>query len=308
MDSRKLDLPCVKCGSSHSFEIDFDTLNDLQKAGKEPIVSQFYCPDSAWMYRVFNFSLDTRVGFLNNDSIKETHSDIISGLERDWGVSNFAGKLERFKKLNLSLMGIPEEYSNLLWDVVSSYCCGRYYSTMTSAGALGERILNRLIIKTRDYFKTSPHYKKLYRKSSFDQWELPIQALSEWGMIDEDLSEAFQQLKQFRNDSIHYNSRYDFELNSHDALVALAKIIDQQFNYIRRKDLLWVFDVPGEILVRSEKEDDPFVREFILPHCALITPYCEPTANPPVSAKNVPRKPLTDEQFIELRKERNKAS
>ncbi|MHC4145399.1 MAG: hypothetical protein ACYSWW_25095 [Planctomycetota bacterium] len=288
--------------------MDFDALSERQCKGIDPVLSNFICPDVARMYRVFNFALDTRARILNNDAIKNSHESIIKGLKDEWGEFEFPKKLKRFKGLDLSFLGIPEEYYNLLWDVVSSYCCGRFYPAMTSAGALGERILNRLIIKTRDYHKTSPHYKKIYRKSSFDQWGKPISILKEWGVISPDVAKSFNRLKKFRNDSIHYSDGYEFETNSHDAVAALAEIIDGQFNYEKRQDLFWVFHVPGEILLKSEKVDEPFVKEFVLPHCALITPYCEPTADPPVRGRNTPLKPLSDEEFMRLRKTKDAKS
>ncbi len=302
MDIRELKLPCEQCGKSHPYKFDFDKITNEQKSGQEPLVTGFHCPTTAWMYRVFNFAVDTRARILNNESLKEAHTNIVDGLRKEWGPHQFASKLQRFKNLNLSFLGIPEEYYNLLWDVVSSYCCGRFYPAMTSAGALGERILNRLIIKTRDYFKTYSQYKKIHRKNSFDQWDVPIQILTDWKIIDSSVSIAFSNLKKFRNDSIHYNDGYDFEVNSHVAVALLAEIIDKQFNYERRTDLFFVFDVPGEIFLRSDRLNDPFVKEFVIPHCALITPFCEPTAIPPFLGKNVPQKPLSDQEFIQIRR------
>lgn len=177
---------------------------------------------------------------------------------------------------------------------------------MTSAGALGERILNRLVIKLRVYYKSSKHYKKIWKKKSFDQWDYPVKVLLDWGVITERVSELFLKLKKYRNDSIHYNSNYDFEANSHDAIKLLAQIIDRQFNYINRKDLFWVFNVPGEIWLRSEVSSNPFIIEFVLPHCVLLGPSCEPTATPPIQTLNFPLKPLADEDFLKMRNNRNK--
>ena len=67
-------------------------------------------------------------------------------------------------------------------------------------------------------------------------------------------------LKEYRNYSIHYNEGYDFEFNSHDSIKTLAQIIDLQFNYMNRKDLFWIFDVPGEIWLNSTKLNYPFVK------------------------------------------------
>lgn len=304
MDKRILKYDCQRCKQLHEIEVDFDVLSERQRKGIDPILT-FICPNVARMYKVCSFAVDTRARILNNDALKNLHGTIVNSLIKDWGEFEFDKKLKRFKNLDLSFLGIPEEYYYLLWDVVSSYCCGRFFTAMTSAGSLGERILNRLIIKTRDYYKTSPYYKQIYRKNSFDQWEKPICILEDWGVISTNVAKSFDRLKKYRNDSIHYNDGYDFDMNSHNAVISLAEIINGQFNYEKRQDLFWVYHVPGEILLKSDKIDEPFVKEFVIPHCVLITPYCEPTATPPIVGTNTPIKPLSDEDFIRLRKSRN---
>ena len=92
-----------------------------------------------------------------------------------------------------------------------------------------------------------------------------------------------------------------FLKNSHDAIIALLKIIDLQFNYTKRTDIFWVFDVPGEIWVKSEMANDPFVKEFVIPHCFALAPLDEPMVKPPFKEKGARLKPLSDEEFIEIR-------
>lgn len=299
-DIRLLSLKCEQCGHEHSVQIDFNKLTNQQLEGREPFLGNFICPDAASMYRIMSFVLDTRVNVLK-DCNAGYKTSIENRLKFQWGESDFNLKLERFIKLDLAFIGIPDEYYKLLWSVVSSYCCGYFYPAMTSAGALGERILNRLIIKTRDHFKSSPHYKKIYNKMSFDHWDQPLGILKEWGVINNEVENYFLTLKKYRNDSIHYNDGYNFELNSHDAIGALAAIINAQFSYIKRVDLFWVFDIPGEIWLRSEKIDDPFVKEFVLGGCLKLTPFCEPMDVPPYNGRNVPMKPISDEEFIAIR-------
>ena len=234
----------------------------------------------------------------------EAKSNLADELKAQWGTNDFDKKLERFIDLDLVLLGVPEEYYELLTPIIYSYCCGYYYPAMTGAGSLGERILNRLILKTRDHFKSTDEYKKIYRKNSFDQWDQPVNILEGWGVISNVVADAFLNLKQYRNESIHYNDGYNFQSNARAAVKLLAKIIDLQFNYMKRNDLFWVFTVPGEIWVRSEATDQPFVKEFILPHCLHLTAYCEPTATPPKKGANAPLKPIKDEDFLEARKNR----
>jgi hypothetical protein len=305
MSIKQLTLNCDRCGRQHQIEVDVRKLSTNQLQGREPIL-YFICPDMALMYRVMAFALDTAVNIFKQDGLVDQKKDIEKKLRSEWGEFEFESKLKRFVQLDLSFLGIPEEYYELLQPVVASYCCGYFYPAMTSAGALGERILNRLIIKLRDHFKSSDYYKKIWNKDSFDQWDLPLSILNEWGIISAGVKSAFQRLQKYRNESIHYNEGYDFETNSHDAVKALADIINNQFNYINRKDLFCVFDMPGEIWVKSTVVNDPFIKEFVLPHCLQLTPFDEPTPDPPIRGKNVLLKPFSDEDFIKARNSRNK--
>lgn len=291
---------CARCGGVHNLEIDYSKLAEGQKLGKEPLMD-FNCPDVALMYRVTSFAIDTRVAFLKESKTNLENDSLKQAFKEEWGIKDFDKKLDRYIELDLAFFGIVDEYYDLLSPVVSSYCCGLFYPAMTSCGALGERILNRLILKTRDYFKSSPHYKKIYRKKSFDQWDGIVEILLDWNVISNEVAGLFLKLKSYRNDSIHYNNDYDFEKNAHDALKIFASIIDKLFNYVNRKDLFWVFDVPGEIWLRSSVLDQPFVKEFVLSHCLPLTPYCEPFATPPIKGTNAPVKPITDKEFMEIR-------
>jgi hypothetical protein len=301
MDLRSQTFDCNTCGQTHRIDIDFDLLTPEQLSGAAPVLTNFICENVARMYRVFGFALDTRVTLFSQDG-HEAQRNLAESLRDQWGSQNFEDKLSRFKKLNLSFIGIPEEYYALLREIVDSYCCGHFYSAMTSAGALGERILNRLLIKTRDHFKASKHYRSVYRKQSFDNWDKPILILQDWGVISTEVAESFEKLKIHRNNSIHYNEGYAFEENTHCAIMELAQIVDRQFNYTKRTDLFWVFDVPGEIWLRSAQMKTPFVKEFVLPHCAKLTAYCEISSAGIAAGVMAPLAPLSDEEFINARK------
>lgn len=301
MTMQTFPFSCDRCGTSHGIEFDPDQLTKGQRSGCEPVFDNFICPDMALMYRVLGYALDTRVTVFKSTPQNEQTKQLKATFRQAWGEADFDAKFQRYLDLNLVLFGVPDEYYKLLSPVVSAYCCAYFYPAMTSAGALGERILNRLVIKTRDYFKHSPRYKKVYNKTSFADWDLPIELLAEWKIISDEVAKAFSGLKKYRNDSIHYNEGYDFEANSHDALRLLGEIVNRQFNYTSRTDLLWVFNVPGEIWVRTSALDDPFAKEFVIPHSLPFTAYCEPTASPAQKGRNAPTKPLTDEEFISLR-------
>lgn len=297
-------LKCPQCHQEH-IQVDYSRLDKEQLAGVKPIFDNYICKKIARMYRVGSFAFDLRVNSLKSNLDESQKNRLIDGFRSEWGEENFDKKLKRFIDLDLAFIGMPDEYYSLLNQVISTYVCGYFYPAQTSAGALGERLLNRLLIRTRDYYKSSRFYKKVYRKESFDNWDLPIEALNDWGVISEQVAQGFSNLKKFRNDSIHYNYGYNFEQNSPQAIKLLADIINTQFNYQTRIDLFWVFNVPGEIWVRSSVVDLPFVKEFVLPHCLFLTPFCEPTLKPPVQG-NGPIGPISDEEFIKLRKDRRK--
>jgi hypothetical protein len=108
------------------------------------------------------------------------------------------------------LLGVPDEYFGLLRQITATYACGHFFPAQTAAGALGERVLNRLIIRVRRHFESTPEYKKIYQKASFDNWDQPVEILQRWGVIPDAVADAFRRLKPLRNDAIHYRDGYDF--------------------------------------------------------------------------------------------------
>ena len=50
-------------------------------------------------------------------------------------------------------------------------------------------------------------------------------------------------------------------------ITALIAVIAEIFGVINRRDIFLVFDVPGEVWMRSSAEATPFVKEFVLQHC-----------------------------------------
>jgi uncharacterized protein YutE (UPF0331/DUF86 family) len=298
MEEKKIKLNCDAYGKEHvvkKSELDFTDDNGT-----------FYsvCPDVARMYQVVNYYVDTRSNILRHEQMdKKTKTEIVEGLKDDFGSQDFQEKLDRYIDLEFSLLGIPEEYPGLLNQIISAYSSGYYYPAITASGALGERILNRLILKTRDYFKSDSEYKKIHNKKSFDNWDKTISFLERNGVILSEVAKLFKQLEKYRNDSIHYNDGYNFKENSKLAVKNILEIIDKQFNYINRKDLFWVFNVPGEIFVKSEVIDKPFIKEFVLDKCEYITPYHKRESDTFVLNKVAPLAPLSDEEFIKLRKQ-----
>lgn len=64
-----------------------------------------------------------------------------------------------------------------------AFVTGAYYPALVAACALGERILNHLVLDMRDSFKSSDHYKKVYRKDSLDDWPFAVVVLTDWKVL-----------------------------------------------------------------------------------------------------------------------------
>jgi hypothetical protein len=106
-----------------------------------------------------------------------------------------------------------------------------------------------------------------------------------------------------RHESVHYNEGYDFEPVAPVAINKLIAAITEVFGVENRKDIYLIFDVPGELWVRSAAEKQRFVIEFVLPHCY----YAHAVHDIDFRTRRIAERlgktgPLTDEEFVELRK------
>ena len=138
---------------------------------------------------------------------------------------------------------------------------------MTASCCLGERLMNRLVIKLRDYFKTSEHYK---RAEKIQNWQLLIRILADWNIFSTAQAQIAEQLRRLRSDSVHYVHGFDFQTGAKLAMGHVIELVNSTFSAFARKDIFRVFEIPGEIWVRAEAEDAPFVKEFVLPSCTRM--------------------------------------
>jgi hypothetical protein len=225
------------------------------------------------------------------------------------GESNFDEKFKRWLEIEYPPLGLIDEYPEKIREIITAYSAGYFYAATTATGCLGERVLNRLVLKTRKHFTHTKQYKGIYSKNSFDDWSKMINLLQEWQVIPETTAGIFRELMPYRHEAIHYNEEYDFEKNVHTAINLLIKGITEIFGVINRTDLFWVFNVPGEVWVKSEKENDPFVREFVLPHCYRAHAIHEIDFESKRIIENNPKLgKLSDEEFISLRKQKGTAN
>lgn len=227
-------------------------------------------------YRVLGFDFDTRVRTLDpildewDEQVKALHRQnrerTIAGLQDEFGARGFDEKFKNFIDLGAKPFSVIAFHNRFFGQARAAFVHGQYYPALTGVCALGERVLNHLMLGLRDHFKDSAHYKHVYRKDSFDNWELAIDALRDWGVLTHPAEQHFRELSQRRNQAIHFNVQT--ESNAREgalaALLAFGRILEAQFAGVGQ--LPWLFMPPGEVYIRKAWEQHPFIQLVYLPN------------------------------------------
>jgi hypothetical protein len=134
--------------------------------------------------------------------------------------------------------------------------------------------LNHLILDLREFYKNTPEYKRVHRKDSFDNWQIPIDTLEAWGVLLPKAIAEFRSLEMLRHRSIHFTLSTYATLRA-DAMAAISnmrEIIEQQFTAFG--DRPWfIKGTIGQIFIKRAWENDPFIRTYYLPTCPFVGPY-----------------------------------
>ncbi len=235
-------------------------------------------------FRVLQFDFDTRVHSLADDipehweeHVKEQHrrnrEKTVQELTLQFGDNAADQKRQNFIDLGAKPFSILAFHNRFLEQIRVSFIMGGYYPALTGACALGERILNQLVLTLRDDFKATAEYKRVYSKESFDNWDLAIDTLEAWDVLLPDVVREFRALRDRRNDAIHF--RPEIDKDDRDLALAsirsLSSIVGSQFGAFGRYPW-FVTDVPGEVYIKKNWESRPFVRKVYLPNCKAVGP------------------------------------
>lgn len=265
-------------------------------------------------YRVIVVDFDSRALMLDpiddkwEDNVKQLHRQnqerTITQLKAEYGEFRFDKKLENFKALGKKPFSVVAFHNKFLSQSRHAFVSEQYYPALTGACALGERILNHLMIGLRHSYKNHPVYKKVYRKESFDYWPFVIDTLSEWGVLTIETTKSFHLLNEKRNNALHFNLAT--ELNDRqlalEAIKNLEEIISHQFSGFGL--LPWLLPSPGECYIKKDFESSPFVRLVYLPNCVYLGYKHTVTRIFPWEFKDAddyPDQEVSDEEFISLR-------
>lgn len=265
-------------------------------------------------YRVVGFDFDTRVRSFDpipeewEEHVKEQHRQnrerAIAHLKLEYGEQRFEEKLQNFVELGAKPFSVIAFHNRFYSQARAAFVHCQYYPALTGVCALGERVLNHLILGLRDHYKASASYRHVYRKDSFDRWEVAIEALAEWKVLTSEADEHFRQLCRMRNKAIHFNVETERNVRAHalDALLTFGRVVDTQFAALG--DLPWLFMPPGEVYIRKEWEPAPFIQLVYAPSAVHVGPRHrvvsvfpwqveDPTEYEPVE--------VSDEEFARLR-------
>jgi hypothetical protein len=236
-------------------------------------------------YRILPFfDFDTRCLTLSEpikeeweERVKAMHeqnrANTIARLKTEYGELNSDAKIENFVALGPKPISVIAFHNAFFAQVRNAFVVGAYYPALTGACALGERILNHLILALRDDFKASEQYKRVYRKDSFDDWSLAIETLAAWDVLLPQAAADFQELMKKRNEAIHF--RPETDQNARDlaleATKCLQKIIGEQFSGFGPQPW-FITSIPGEIYIKKDWESRSFIRTVYLSNGPLVGP------------------------------------
>ncbi|MBW1859352.1 MAG: hypothetical protein JRI70_04555 [Deltaproteobacteria bacterium] len=216
-------------------------------------------------------------------------------------------KRQNFIDLGDKSLSILAFHNRFFEQIRTAFVMGAYYPALTAACALGERILNYLLLILRDDFKNTPEYKTVYRKDSFDNWDLPINTLESWGILLTEVAKKFRHLKDMRNKAIHFRpevDRNDREL-ALEAIHCLREIIRNQFSAFGSQPW-FITSIPGESYIQKNWENNPFIQKVYLSNCLLVGSKNKiETLTPQVVVNDnfkYEDREITDEEFSDLRK------
>lgn len=234
-------------------------------------------------YRVFPFfDFDTRVHTLTEpiqehweEHVKALHyknrENVILRLKDEFGNYNADGKIQNFIDLGPKPVSVLAFHNDFFAQVRAAFVIGSYYPALTGTCALGERILNHLILAFREDFRSMPQYKAVYRKDSFDDWELAIGTLAAWDILLPSAADDYRLLMVQRHRAIHFRPETDSNARelALEAIKCLQKIIGEQFSGWGSQPW-FITAIPGEIYIKKDWEIRPFISKIYLPNAARV--------------------------------------
>jgi hypothetical protein len=213
-----------------------------------------------------------------DDEVKAIHlqnrANTELGLKHEFGDRYFEAKIQNFIDLGPKPISIIAFHNKFFEQIRTAFVMGAYYPALTSACALGERILNHLILNLRDEYRSTPEYKTVCRKNSFDNWEVVISTLIAWKILLPNAANNFLTLMRQRHRAIHFRPETDHNVRQQalEAIKTLQEIIGEQFSGFGPQPW-FITSIGGEIYIKKQCEAWPFIRKIYLPYGLIVGPH-----------------------------------
>lgn len=268
-------------------------------------------------YRVLGWDWDSRALILKQEIAddweeqakemwRRNKKSTVDEVNAEFGTLNSEIKIQNFIDLDRKPVSVIAFHNRFFEQIRHAFVIGAYYPALTGACALGERILNHLILCLRVYFKATQEYKRIHRKDSFDDWEVAISTLESWDVLLPKTVGDFRILRKLRNKTLHF--RPDVDTNDREfaleAIHYLQNIIAEQFSGFGPQPW-FITGILGEIYIKKDWESNPFVKTVYLPNCLLVGPKNKVEQMIPKMVINdnfdYEDRDITDEEFVSLR-------
>ena len=251
-------------------------------------------------------SLEESMKINPSDELIEKINQVKENYGVRYGVLNLESKLDNIRSIGVNPFSIVSYHNSLIQQIRDSFITGNYYPALTGACALGERILNHLILDLRLYFQPVDSNEPIFNNRAFSNWRDMISKLDEWNVLLPEVSKSFKKLKDIRNKSLHFSQSLPSKLRevALEALILIQNIIANQFSAFGLQPW-FIPNVPGESYLKREWETMPFIKEYYLKiNSYYMGPSHKVKSIQPWDFEDdvYPEEEITDEKFVELRK------
>lgn len=241
--------------------------------------------DGCRRYIPHAISFNTRARILTDEINPDWDPDIVAQHEEnrrqarmriihEFGNADHERKIQDYGELGPAPWSVLDQHNEFMTQVRDAFAFGAYYPALVGACALGERLLNELVIRLRDSYRPHPATVEVATRKTFSDWVVCIKALFEWGVLDDSVATKLYELRRLRNRSVHYGKHIAGSDAREDALqaVLLVQEIVQDLFIPHGGPPKFISGVSGHSFLALESEDRPFIREFILPASLLVSP------------------------------------
>ena len=267
-------------------------------------------------YRILAFSFDTKIDYLElieynyesnpSEELKIVIENTKNQLKEEYGTRNFESKLQNLRDIGSKKFSIISHHNLLIDEIRKSFINENYYPALTGACALGERILNHLIIDLRDFYIDTGENDKIKKNKANANWKAMLKIINGWDFIIPEVANEFDKLRNLRNRAIHFNIETidDLRGNSLNAILCIQKILFEQFSAFGNQPW-FITDIPGEIYIKSEWELNPFIIKYYLPNSIYVGYNHKIKTLNPLEIEdnsNYENTKTKDEEFVKCRK------